>query len=136
MSLWFVADSKIWRTEADIYHDVQDFALDDSAQLSLRSIQLVMKTTQSAPGRTRVVVLDEVISDAEVGKLGLMIALQEKPAGVDKHLGLNQTDTGQCCLDTFQYDSGPRNRGQRSSGYVGDLAPTVVTACNDKSRFS
>ena len=82
------------------------------------------------------VVLDEVIGDAEVGKLGLMIALQDETAGVDKHLGLNQTDTWQGCLDTFQYNSISRNRGQTFSGYVGDLAPTVVTACNDKSRFS
>src|SRR5207245_5392793 len=78
---------KMWRTKADIDGHVQDFALDDSAQLGLWSIQLVMKTTQSAPGGTRVVVLDEVIRDAEVSKLGLMIALQEKPARVEKHLG-------------------------------------------------
>src|SRR2546426_311507 len=102
----------MWRTKADIDGHVQDFALDDSAQLGLWSIQLVMKTTQSALDGTRVVVLDEVIRDAEVSKLGLMIALQEKPAVVEKHLGLNQTNAGEGSLETFQYNSMHRNRPQ------------------------
>src|SRR5947209_9446371 len=149
----------MWRPKTDIDGHVQDFALDDSAQLSLWSIQLVMKTTQCAPGGTRVVVLHEVIGDTEGGKLGLVIAFQEKAASVEKHLGLNQTHAGKGCLETFQCNSLPQSKaggpssvsaqpgraepGSKSTvgrgsaaNQVEDLAPPDIMACNDKSRFS
>ena len=54
--------------------------------------QLVMETAQRPLCGTRVVVLDESIGDADVGKLLLVVRLQEKAPRVAEYLWLEFPD--------------------------------------------
>jgi hypothetical protein len=53
------------RTEPDVHRDVQCFPLDDTAELGLRMLQLIMEPSQSSLRGPRMAILDEEIMDAE-----------------------------------------------------------------------
>jgi hypothetical protein len=80
--------SKCWQSEPQVHGNIQRFALGHAAKFRLRTAQLIMETSQSSLGRARVVVLDKNIGDAKVGKLPLVVCLQEKAASVTDYFWL------------------------------------------------
>src|ERR1017187_6915993 len=80
--------SKVRRANPYVYRNVQRFPLHHPAELRLRMPQLVMETTQRPLCGTRVVVLDENIGEAKVGKLLLVVSLQEKAPRVAEYFRL------------------------------------------------
>src|ERR1700674_715519 len=80
--------SKVRRANSDVYRNVQHFPLNHAAELRLRMTQLVVEAAQRPLCGTRVVVLDENIRDTEVGKLLLVVRLQEKAPRVADYFRL------------------------------------------------
>src|SRR5258708_2818815 len=87
------------RCSRDFYCGCGD--IDDAADLRLGMMQLVVKATQRSFGRTRVVVLDESIADAQVGELRLMVGFDEEAAGVAINYWTQLKDARKGCLDSF-----------------------------------
>lgn len=86
--------SEMGGVEPDINCYVQGLALDDTAQLGLRMVQLVMEAAKSAFHRPRVVVLDESIPDAQPFKLCPVVGLKEEAARIAKDGRAKLANTG------------------------------------------
>ena len=80
------------RADSYVYRNVQHFPLHHAAELGLRMPQLVMETAQRSFCGARLVVLDENIVDAEIGKLLLVVRLQEKASRVAEYFRLKLPD--------------------------------------------
>src|SRR2546423_13803939 len=89
------------RAAPHVNHHIKHCALNDAAELRLRSGDLVMQATQRTLHRFGVIVLYEALTDAEFGKLHLLIALEEKAALVAPDRRLNQPYARQCRIDSF-----------------------------------
>ena len=71
-------------------------------------VQLVMKAAQSVLGGTREVVLDKLVGDAEFGKSGAVIGLNEKTARIPEYLAGRSSktpgrDVSSCCKKLNPY---------------------------------
>lgn len=84
--------SKVRRANSYVYRNIQCFPLHHPAELRLRMPQLVMEAAQRPLCGTRVVVLDENIGEAKVGKLLLVVSLQEKAPRVAEYFRLEFPD--------------------------------------------
>jgi len=74
--------AEVWRPLTNIHSNIQSFAFDDTANLRLWMIQLVVETAESILLRSGMIVLDEVVREAQLGELGAMVRLEEKSAGI------------------------------------------------------
>jgi hypothetical protein len=70
------------RAYANIDHYIQSFALDDTTELGLRMVELIVKAAKRSAGRDGVIVLREGVSDAEVCELCVMVGFEERTARV------------------------------------------------------
>ena len=102
---------------ADVDGDVEDLAPQHADQLALGFAELRVQAAQRATGRAGLVVLDEGVGDPRLAILALVERLQEVPAGVPEHLGLDHEDAWQIgiqcthrCRVTFRI--GSRGRGR------------------------
>src|ERR1041384_2992665 len=93
--------AKGWRAAPHIDHHIEHRALNDPAELRLRSGNLVMQGAHGALRRFRVIILHEALADAEFGKLHLLIALKEKAALVAPDGRLDHPYARQGCVDSF-----------------------------------
>src|SRR5580700_2854904 len=84
--------SKIRRADAYVHGYIQHFSLRHAAEFRLRMPQLVMQASQRTLDGTRVVVLNEKIGDAQVGKLLEMVGLQERAPRVADYFRLEFPD--------------------------------------------
>lgn len=74
---------------ADVYGDVEDFALDDADEFALGLLDLVVEAPEDVLGRAGVIVLDEAGFNVElVLEVFLVEALEEKAAIVTEDFGL------------------------------------------------
>ena len=73
------------RPVSDINHHIKHFALNHTAKLGLRMPDLIVQSTQGVPDGSGVIVLNESVSDSQLGKLCLVIALEEEPAVILEH---------------------------------------------------
>jgi hypothetical protein len=62
---------------------------------------LIVQTAQGVPDGSGVIVLNESVPDSQLGKLCLVIALEEESAVILEHGGLDQTDAWKRGLSTF-----------------------------------
>ena len=91
--------AKSWRTPPQIDEDVEHFSHDHSQQLALRFLHLIMQTTQDSLLRVRMIVLNEVLGDAELGEGLLIVAFEEKTAIVPKHFGFEHESVSKRVFD-------------------------------------
>src|SRR6185369_1269402 len=89
------------RASPDVHHNVQHFTLNNTAEFRLRMLYLVVQPAESMANRSRVIILDETISYADLRELELVITLEEKAALVLEHQWLDHADAGKRCLNTF-----------------------------------
>src|SRR5690349_24355471 len=87
---------------ADIHGYIQDFAVDNAAQLGLLMLKLVMQAAQGIAAGAGVIVLYENFVDAAFGELGLVVALEKKAAGILVHLRTNENHAWNSRLDDLQ----------------------------------
>ena len=66
------------RADPYIHDNVERVALDDSAELGLRMVQLVVESPQSVFDGGREVILDKGIANSDLGKSAAVIGFQEK----------------------------------------------------------
>ena len=82
------------RTDPNVDSNVQSFPLHHPAQFRLRTAQLVMQSPHCSSRRTRMVVLNKAICDAEAGEFSLMVSFQEKATSITEHLWSQFKNTG------------------------------------------
>ena len=80
--------TKCRRVSAKIDKDIKNRTLRHPDQFSLRSLDLIMEPAQHIFGRAGVIVLNEVLIDAYLGKLLSIPGLKEKPTVIAEDLGL------------------------------------------------
>jgi hypothetical protein len=85
--------AEMWRTEPDVDDYVQSFALDDTTELGLGVLELIVKAAKSSAGGDGVIVLKEGVVDAEGGELGLVVGFEEGAACVAIDYGTQFIDT-------------------------------------------
>ena len=87
---------------ADIDCHIEHTTLDDTYELGLGGVALlVMQATKYAKRRLRLVVLDELDLTYMLVELGLFPSLHEIASGIIEHLGFNNKNTLNICLDIF-----------------------------------
>jgi hypothetical protein len=93
--------AKMRRTYADIDGDIQSFAFDDTAELRLRVLQLIMKAAKRPAGGDGVIVLEEGVCDAEICKSGTVIGFEKRAAPVSMNYWPQLVDAGQRGFDSL-----------------------------------
>ncbi len=97
---------EVWRTHPDVHGDVQRLALNHATQFGLRMGQLIMEPPQRPCCGTRVVILDEVIRDAKLCELGLMVCFHEETPRVVENIRAELPDAREQCVQSLQRGDG------------------------------
>ena len=79
---------------AAVHGNIVHFALGHAHQLALGVVLLEVQAPQHAAGGTALVVLHELLVDAGLGKLVLLVGLHEVAAVIAEHLRLNDHHAG------------------------------------------
>ena len=114
--------SEVWRAHPDVHGDIQRLALNHAAQFGLRMGPLIMESPQRPLYGTGVVILDEVVRDAKLCELGLVVSFHEKTARVAENIGEELPDSRERCVQSLQRGNGLGGSALRS----GDPFPGVT----------
>ncbi len=98
--------SEVWRAHPDVHGDIQRLALNHAAQFGLRMGPLIMEPPQRPLYGTGVVILDEVVRDAKLCELGLVVSFHEKTAQVAENIRAELPDSRERCVQSLQRVNG------------------------------
>ena len=82
--------AELWRADADIHRDIENFALHHTAQLGLGMTQLIVQAAQHPARRARMVVLHEGFKHASRGQSIRAEGFQEEATRVFEDTGLDE----------------------------------------------
>jgi hypothetical protein len=80
--------AEMWRTQPDVDDYVQSFALDDTTELGLGVLELIVKAAKSSAGGNGMIVLQEGVFDPQICELGVVVRFEERTAGVAMDQGV------------------------------------------------
>src|SRR4029077_16197825 len=88
-------------------HDcIEGFPYHNAAELCLRMLQLLLQAAQNPFRRARLIILDEIVCDAEFSELCLVVGLQEETAGIAENLGAQFEDAREGCFLSLHENQG------------------------------
>ena len=82
--------SERWRARPYVNSYVEHFSRNHPAQLGLWVFDLIMEASECVLDRSRVIILNKMVSYSELRKLTFVIALEEESALILEHRRLNQ----------------------------------------------
>ena len=85
---------KTHRTATQVDEYIEHFPADNTHQFALRFFDLIMQTAQHATLRKRMVVLNELVRNANVAECLLVVTLQKEPTVVGEYFRLDNQSSG------------------------------------------